>query len=471
METKEHTPIEQFREQVYQSFTQCADALMDLIDALCSQTTARSVAELSLEACFHRTYSSVYAAIDRFFEAMEPEKAEQERQEKAARLQQIIAEQIPPPEKAGYWLFVTDATPAPRQFADTLADRTYVYAPNAVAGNKPVTIGHQYVVSSHLPEREDEDPPWAVPLVARRISSEEKEVEAGIEVLHMLMNDEALPWHDAWSVHVADSRYSTPEYLSVAGTYENLVTISRFRSDRTVYRQPEPEACNTGRGHPTWFGEAFRLPDPTTWHEPDEVLELPYPAYRGRAQTMRLQAWRNMLMRGKKDCPMHKYPFTLVRIQVLDAEGTPVFKPWWLIISGGRRAELTLEQAYSAYDRRSDQEHFFRFAKQRLLLTRYQTSDLRREENWWHIVLLAYVQLWLARSLAEILPRPWERYLPRFQSDGPASPSIVQRDFTRIIRHLGTPAAAPKPRGYSPGRPLGTRLPPRVRSPVIKKGS
>jgi len=340
-----------------------------------------------------------------------------------------------------------------------------------VAGNKPVTIGHQYAASVYLPAREKEAPPWVVPLGVRRVSSQEKEVDAGIVLLDMLMNDATLPWHEALCVHVGDSRYSTPAYLSAAGTYANLVTISRLRSNRTVYCQPEPEVCNTGKGHPTWFGRPFKLPDPETWHEPDEVIERAYPSYRGHPQTMHIRAWHNMLMRGKKNCPLHKYPFTLLRIQVLDTDGKPVFKPWWLIISGQRRAELTLEQAYTTYDRRSDQEHFFRFAKQHLLLTRFQTPDLRREENWWQIVQLAYTQLWLARPLAENLPRPWERYLPRFQSDGPVSPSTVQRDFKRIIRQLGTPAASPKPRGYSPGRPVGTRLPPRVRSPVVKKGA
>ncbi len=32
------------------------------------------------------------------------------------------------------------------------------------------------------------------------------------------------------------------------------------------------------------------------------------------------------------------------------------------------------------------------------------------------------------------------------------SPTLVQRDFARIIQELGTPAQQPKPRGHSPGR-------------------
>jgi hypothetical protein len=114
-------------------------------------------------------------------------------------------------------------------------------------------------------------------------------------------------------------------------------------------------------------------------------------------------------------------------------------------------------------------EHYFRFGKQRLLMAAYQTPDVAHEENWLQIVALAAVQLWLARDLAESLPRSWERYLP--QAEGKtASPSTVQRDFERIIQQIGTPAEPPKPRGKSPGRVKGEQPPPRKRHPVIKKG-
>ena len=43
---------------------------------------------------------------------------------------------------------------------DTLADRTYVYQPNSLAGNKPVTIGHQYATIACLPEKDPYDPAW-----------------------------------------------------------------------------------------------------------------------------------------------------------------------------------------------------------------------------------------------------------------------------------------------------------------------
>ena len=139
---------------------------------------------------------------------------------------------------------------------------------------------------------------------------------------------------------------------------------------------------------------------------------------------------------------------------------------------GQHRNQLSLTEGWEAYRRRYDVEHFFRFGKQRLLMAAYQTPEVQHEENWWQIAQLAYVQLWLARCLAEAMPRPWERYLPQFQTQSESqisSPSMVQRDFGRIIQEIGTPAQSPKPRGKSPGRTKGDRQQPRKRRKVIKK--
>ena len=168
---------------------------------------------------------------------------------------------------------------------------------------------------------------------------------------------------------------------------------------------------------------------------------------------------------------MHQHPFTVVRARVFNARGELVFqRPMWLLALGPRREELSLHDIWQAYRQRFDLEHFFRFGKQRLLMNAYQTPDVDYEENWWQIVSLAYIQLWLARSQAETLLRPWERYLPRAEA-GITSPAQVQRDFGRIIGQIGTPAQAPKPRGYSPGRGRGDQPEGRPRQPVIKKGA
>ena len=83
---------------------------------------------------------------------------------------------------------------------------------------------------------------------------------------------------------------------------------------------------------------------------------------------------------------------------------------------------------------------------------------------------LAYLQLWVAREVATCLPRPWERHLPLHQA-GKSTPTLVQRDFEGLIQPIGTPAKAPKPRGKSPGRKQGFRLPARQGHKVLKKGA
>jgi hypothetical protein len=252
--------------------------------------------------------------------------------------------------------------------------------------------------------------------------------------------------------------------------HTNLVTIARVRSNRTFYRPYV--STETRPGHPRWYGEPFSLPDPTTWHEADERATTTLVSRRGKVYRVEMQAWHNMLMRGKRKpklLPMHRYPFTLVRIVLYDQEGGQVFRhPLWLIVIGARRHELSVRDVYDAYRQRYDVEHFFRFGKQKLLLDRFQTPDDVREETWWQLVHIAYAQLWMARHVARSLPRPWERYLPTMQARR-MSPTLVRRDFERVIREIGTPAQAPKRRGNSPGRRKGARSQPRPRHRVVVK--
>ena len=80
----------------------------------------------------------------------------------------------------------------------------------------------------------------------------------------------------------------------------------------------------------------------------------------------------------------------------------------------------------------------------------------------------AYVNLWAARNLAVVLPREWEQYFKRNESVK-ITPSLVQRDFYRIISQIGKITKTPKRRGYSSGRIKGYKKAPRTRHQVIKK--
>ena len=360
-------------------------------------------------------------------------------------------------------------TPLPRPYAQTLEERTIIYQPNTVKGNKPINIGHSYSVLTALPEREETgDIPWAIPLTVERVKSDQTGKQVGSQQLKQILTTDNLPWSNHFSVVVVDSDYSAKTFLSEQEQHSNLVVVTRVRSNRVFYQSPEPRV-KPSKGHPQWYGDKFDLKDEATWHEPAELVQTNFTTKRGRLLQVRIQSWSDMLMRGSHDCPMHSLPFTLMRIQVTTTEGISIGKPMWLIMMGQRRHELTTTEGYQAYRQRYDIEHLLRFGKQRLLLNASGTPEVEHEENWVELSFLAYVQLWSARKLASTLPQRWERYLPQ-KTEGFLSPSLVQRDMNRIITEIGTPANSPKARGFSSGRATGIIQSKRTRHQVIKKG-
>ena len=127
--------LKQFRNEVYQNFNNCkrTDMLMDLVDALSSNTTAKSVVELSLNPHFRRHYTALNKAVT--VNAL-----------KDQQLASLACQTIGAPNKRKFHLLGTDVTSNPRPFAATLQDRCFVYQPNTIKGNKPIAIGHQYSI-------------------------------------------------------------------------------------------------------------------------------------------------------------------------------------------------------------------------------------------------------------------------------------------------------------------------------------
>jgi hypothetical protein len=151
-------------------------------------------------------------------------------------------------------------------------------------------------------------------------------------------------------------------------------------------------------------------------------------------------------------------------------------RPMWLASMGKHRDKISLIDYYHNYSARYDIEHLFRFGKQKLLLNSYQTPDVEHEENWWRLSFLAYVQLYLGRELAPLLPEAWECYLPEYKNPETGgrvvtTASQTQRGFDRILEQVGTPAESCVARGNPRGRIQGENASKRDRHPVIFKHS
>lgn len=109
-------------------------------------------------------------------------------------------------------------------------------------------------------------------------------------------------------------------------------------------------------------------------------------------------------------------------------------------------------------------EHTFRCFKQTLRWTTPKLRSPAAADRWTWLLLLAYVQLRLARDAVADVRLPWQPPLPVERR----TPARVRRGFSHFLPQLGSPVNAPKPCGRSPGRPSGTRSPPAKRFPAVK---
>lgn len=437
-----------FRNRLFRSFTLRRDSIMDLIDAVASLVGVSSLVGLSMASLFRRKYSSITDALDNFGKESDVEKL--------GRLQ-LLAEHCSFPEK-GFILLATDCTANPRIYAEKLEDRSIVHAPNHVPGQKPITVGHQYSTLIHLPlNPEDRKGHWVEPLSTARVPSHKTGSDIGLEKLIELVSHTVFKNH--LCAHVSDSAYGNRDWIiQIPNNLENVVHIARSRNNRKYHRMPLPNPTRR-KGRPTVYGEEISLHEPTPSDSEDTF-------FNEKGHRITVNRWNNCLARGQD---LHKYPFDLVRVIVTNKDGKPLYKrPLWLMLIGKRKDELTAVQAAYCYSIRYDIEHYFRFCKQQLRLVDSQTPDVRHEESWHQVVLLAYRTLHEISALAQTVIRPWEKHKLRKLSSKP-TPTQTQRDAERIIRQIGTPACVPKPRGKSPGRAAGVCMVPRVSYPIIFK--
>ena len=456
--------VKKFREAIYQFFPSRKDAAMELVDSISSNTQADSVAELSLNPLHRRTYCSDTRVISEYYGGM----SEKERIVQENKLTEVLSTCCPKLDKRAYHLFAVDCTPQPRLFSKRLADRSPVHAPNAVLGNKPITIGHQYSVCVYLPEKNSmPSRPWVIPLACKRVKTTKNGTNIGMKQIGNCISQEL--FKEKLCVSVADCAYSGSSSLDEVYKNPNHVHVSRLRNNRVLNDSPK-KIKKRSKGRPTEYGEKFEL-RASHHRKADEKISFERTSNKGKKQTVRIECWNNILMRGSKGSNSSKKPFNIFRVRIYNQSGKLLYKrPMWLMSAGVRRGELSPRDVYDIYRQRFDIEHFFKFGKNHLLMDKLQTPDVLHEEAWWQLTMPAYAQLYLTKPLACHMPTPWQKHLPEFKlNNREKSPAHVQKDFLRIIQEIGTPAQPPKPRNKCLGRKSGELQVRRKVHPVVIK--
>jgi len=432
-----------FRAGLHTCCTRRADALVDLADALLSaQAPVTSLPRLSLEPAHRRGWGSTYAALARG-------------RIDAERLRDLLADY---PLEGEQPVYAVDVTTWPRCDAECSPERGYYYHPSRHSAGQPIVAGWAFQWICQLGFARDS---WTAPVDAARLHPvDDTDQHAARQVRTLLGRLPAggpVPWF------VFDAGYDSAQ-LSLDLADAPVAVLVRLRSDRCFYADPPPRPPGAG-GRPRRHGAKFAFADPTTWPAPTTHV-----ATDDQYGTVTVQAWSGLHPK------QHRHPGhgsrgprpivrgTILRVQVerIPAKTRPprVLWLWW---AGPGRCDLGL--AWRAYTRRFDLEHTVRFAKQTLGWTTPRLRHPEQAERWTWLVLAAYAQLRLARQLVADQRLAWERPRP----PGRLSPYRVRRGFPRLLCVVGSPAAAPKPAGRSPGRPKDRRSGPAVRHPAVKK--
>jgi len=416
--------LKQFRCSVYTILGKAKDALFDLMDAVLVTRSVYSFVELSVSPVFRRQWSSIYEAL----EDGNPPREE---------LMQLYIKQLPQTEQI---LLAGDHTAWPRLEAYTLKERTYEHQAQPMSGAKPVTVGQGYSTIAIVPETQGS---WALPLLHERITSFESPIEKAAAQLRLVCQNLSTRPLSLW-----DAEYGCASFVKQTSDIA-ADKLMRSRSNRVLYGAPPPYR---GIGRPRVHGDKFKLNDPTTWWNPDHRLEVNDPQL-GRYQ---VRLWHHLHFQQSPLHPMH-----LILVERIDEVKGKTFRPLWLVWVGEGMPQL--HPIWRQYLRRFAVDHWYRFAKQRLHWTLPKLSTREQCDRWSDLMPLLTWQLWLARTLVNDRPLPWQKSVTNL------TPGRVAQSMGGVFAVIGTPAQPPKSRGKSPGWPTGQPRPRKIRCPIVKK--
>ena len=445
-----HDALVSFRRDLHRTFTSWSDALFELCDAaLCAPGPVSSVPSLSLEPEFSRSHGSLYKALSKGRIAED-------------RLRRLLVETRPCD-----WplVFAVDASVWARSDAETSPGRGFYHSASRHSAGQPIVAGWSYQWVSQLSWANDS---WSAPLDAMRLTPGIDATTATIDQVRRLVK--LLPADGEVPLFVFDAGYD-PIAIGHELLGERVEVLVRIRDDRVFYADPpdRPNRPASSGGRPPRHGTRSKCSDLQSWRAPDARLSTHDPRY----GTIRVSAWHNLHPRlsGRGHWSHHtKLPIvrgSVIRVDVehLPKSGGQAKKTLWLWWSGD--AEPDLERCVRAYLHRFDIEHGFRFQKGTLGWTTPSVCTPDQADRWTWLIVGAYTQLRLARGLVADLRLPWER--PR--EPHLLTPCRTRRGFRRLRATIGTPASPPKSTTPGPGRPKGTRRPPRTRYPVVKKAA
>ncbi|GAB3662269.1 transposase [Glycomyces tarimensis] len=377
-----------FREVFYSEvLTGRRDALFEACEALL-ETPGRVEAfpYLSLSPRFGRGHDMLYQAFN-------CGRVDHRRFRRAALYQPI-------PTVAGRIVLAVDVTAWLRPDANTSGERAFCHVHGRGRGADSRVPGWPYSMVAAVGSGPSS---WTALLDIERVGVDDHDsIVAAVQLARTVKGLIAVGrWKigDADIAVVIDSLYAEA-YLAHQLADLPVIVVSRVRSDRVFYG-PAPDRASGGAGRPAHHGAKMSLKDHRTWTEAAAGLEQHSPVYGCLAVTafdqLHQKLSRQVIVWAGHEGPLPVIAGTLLRLQPerLPHAGNP--EVVWLWASAVNIDADLLIACFTAWLRRFDIEHTFRFLKQYLALTLPRLRSAAAADRWVALVGAAYMQLGMAR--------------------------------------------------------------------------
>jgi hypothetical protein len=424
--------LNEFRHAVYGCFERASDALFNTVDALSSETAARSFPELSLSPFFQRRWPSLYEGFE-------------DGQIDAEQLRRVFLQFAPLPGADEYVFVGVDTSNLYRREAETSADRTLVPLANCQHAVSPGWVMSSVVLLPKAPGQ------GTFVLDTRRVTSQELATAVAASQLRQVV--EWLVKAGLRPVIIGDRWYACAPFLARM-TEVAANCLLRVKRNRVFYR-PAPARQPGQRGASRKDGARFQCCDESSHGEPDATWE----GTDAKGHRVEVRCWNHLHLRQAREVEVSV--IQVIRHGASESERDPRIS--WFVWRGDEPAPLA--QISPTYRLRYSHEHGYRLDKQVLLWDEPRLRTPEQTERWTQVVACAHNQLVLARPLLEGIYRPWEH-----RREIVTLPQI-RRALPTLLTQLGTPARPPQPRGKAPGRAKGFHPKPVLRHPVIRKTS
>jgi len=426
--------LQLYRHEIYRCFQRAKAALFDTVDALLAETQAQSFPQLSQSPFFQRKWPSLYEAFEDGLINTE-------------RLRKTFVKYVLLAHGEKRVVVAIDATPIPRPFSQTSADRTTIpmhNIPHTIPKKSTaLTFGWKYSTVTVLP---DSPSSWTSILDQQRIPSDKTDIQLAFDQLQQLV-----PLFSTRLLVLLDRGYDC-NWLWCKCSGLPIDLLGRLKGNRCFYK---PAPAHTGKaGQPRKDGAKLKLSDPSTQSHPDQSWN----GTDGKGHPVRICWWEHMHVKEARWLDL-----TIIQVSrphATNSERDPRIS-WFVYL--GQDPQEGLAQIALLYGLRFCQEHGYRFDKQALLWTQPRLRTPEQFDRWSQVVAIVHNLITFARDFIAPELHPWENK----QRD--PTPQQVRRGLVKFLPQLGTPASPPKPRGNPKGRKKGALVRKATRFPVVRK--